>query len=292
MKTFTPVVLLMLGSVCSCTGDTTGNDEPPQVADIRTLDQLSLAQSRVFLRGHSGDWRKDTDYSRGIPAPPIQKPYPEESQLVDLVRPENITIGDMPLARAIKQRRSRREYTDDPLSNEELSFLLWCTQGVSKLVRDENGKIAHHFRTVPSGGARHPFETYLVVNRVDGLTSGIYRFLAVEHKLLLIREDRGLPQNIRDACYGQEHAGQAAVVLVWTAIPYRTEWRYGHIAHRIIAMDAGHVCQNLYLAVESIGGGACAILGYDQARLDKLIDVDGKDEFTIYLATVGKVPAK
>ena len=53
-------------------------------------------------------------------------------------------------------------------------------------------------------------------------------------------------------------------------------------------MEAGHVCQNLYLAAESIGGGACAVSGYDQRSLDKLIDVDGKDQFTIYLAAVGK----
>jgi SagB-type dehydrogenase family enzyme len=174
------------------------------------------------------------------------------------------------------------------LSNEELSFLLWATQGVSEIVKNEKGETTHHLRTVPSGGARHPFETYLVLNRVQGVQPGIYRFLPAAHKLLLVRRAEGLSQSMAAACYGQKHVREAAVVFVWAAVPYRTEWRYGYIAHRMIAMEAGHVCQNLYLAAESIGAGTCAVLGYDQVRLDTLIGVDGKHEFAVYVAPVGK----
>jgi SagB-type dehydrogenase family enzyme len=67
------------------------------------------------------------------------------------------------------------------------------------------------------------------------------------------------------------------------------EWRYGLAAHKVIAIDAGHVCQNLYLACEAIGAGTCAIAAYDQEAMDDLVGLDGKDEFTIYLAPVGKV---
>jgi len=68
------------------------------------------------------------------------------------------------------------------------------------------------------------------------------------------------------------------------------EWRYGLAAHRVIALDAGHVCQNLYLACEAIGAGTCGIAAYNQEAIDQLLRVDGEDEFTIYLAPVGKVP--
>lgn len=287
MKKPISIIIAILILVCSCK-ENTRNDKRTQAERIRTLNEIPIEQLRVFLKGYAGDWRKDTDESKGIPAPSIQKPYPEDAKLIDLVRPENIKVGNMPLAKVINQRRSRRAYTDDSLSNEELSFLLWCTQGISKIVHDEKwGKIV--YRTVPSGGARHPFETYLIINRVEGIKPGIYRFLALEHKLLLIREEKDLPQVIVHICYGQKFVGEAAVIFIWSAIPSRTEWRYNYIAHRMIAMEAGHVCQNLYLATESIGGGACAILGYDQERLDKLIGVDGKDEFAIYMAAVGKI---
>ena len=78
-------------------------------------------------------------------------------------------------------------------------------------------------------------------------------------------------------------------MFVWTALPYRTEWRYATISHKVIAMDAGHMCQNLYLAVEAIQAGTCAIGAYDQDPMDRLIGVDGEEEFVIYVAPVGKV---
>ncbi len=67
------------------------------------------------------------------------------------------------------------------------------------------------------------------------------------------------------------------------------EWRYGLASHKVIALDAGHVCQNLYLACEAIGAGTCAIAAYNQDAMDQLLGVNGRDEFTIYLAPVGKI---
>jgi SagB-type dehydrogenase family enzyme len=66
------------------------------------------------------------------------------------------------------------------------------------------------------------------------------------------------------------------------------EWRYEIAAHKVIAIDAGHVCQNLYLACEAIGAGTCAMAAYDQEGIDRLLRIDGYDEFTIYIASVGK----
>jgi SagB-type dehydrogenase family enzyme len=174
------------------------------------------------------------------------------------------------------------------LSLEELSFLLWATQGVRKAATKDDG-ILRTYRMVPSAGARHPLETYIVVERVDSLTAGLYRYLPVEHKLLLEREETGLAEKVAFACLHQKFIGRGAVVFVWTAIPYRAEWRYSIVAHKMIAQDSGHLCQNLYLAAEAIGAGACAIAAYSQKPMDDLIGVDGEDEFVIYLSPVGKI---
>jgi SagB-type dehydrogenase family enzyme len=222
---------------------------------------------------------------KGIPPPPLEKPYPKDSVLIDLIEPDDTTPEDIPLAKAMKQRESRRRFTTEALKLEELSFLLWATQGVKTI--DKN-KIWTK-RTVPSGGARHPFETYLIVHRVEGLEPGVYRYLPIEHKLLLTDGNRPLPDQVSEACYGQAFVGESAVVFVWAVVPYRTEWRYSVISYKDIAIEAGHICQNLYLACEAIGAGTCAILAYQQEAIDKLIGVDGENEFTIYLAPVGKV---
>jgi len=76
---------------------------------------------------------------------------------------------------------------------------------------------------------------------------------------------------------------------IWVAVPYRMEWRYGLAAHKVIALDAGHVCQNLYLACEAVNAGTCAIAAYDQEELDELLGLDGENEFAVYLAPVGKI---
>jgi len=248
-----------------------------------------MKRYREFLKT---DWWEDvffaefkTAQQRKDPSPPIQKEYPKSAKLIDLVDPTQFTIGQKPLIELIKARRSRRKFSDEPLSMEELSFLLWATQGVTKIIR--NGVATQ--RTVPAGGARHSFETYLAVFAIEGLKPGIYRYLAVEHKLILISHKNNLAEQLGAACMKQQFVGKSAVTLIWTTIPYRTEWSYDKVSHKIIAQDSGHMCQNLYLAAESIGAGTCAIGAYHQDKIDAIIGVDGVDEFTVYIAPVGKV---
>ena len=247
-----------------------------------------MTNYRKYLKNQTllGMSEMETDQMKGLPIPPIQKPYPECANLVDLVSPAEFTLGRMPLIDAIGDRKSRRIYTDESLSLEELSFLLWATQGVRKLIR--NGLVT--LRTVPSGGAMHPFETYLLVNQVEGVEPGIYRYLAIEHKLYpeVTGETQGV-ERIREICNGQSFVGKGAVVFIWTVRPYRTEYRYGDDSLKDILISAGHICQSLYLACESIGAGVCAILAYQQELLDDLIDVNGDEEIALYLAQVGKV---
>ncbi len=247
----------------------------------------SMETYRKFLKSDQWDrfGEMQTDQQKRLPAPPLQKPYPEDAPLLDLVAPGDLTVGTMPLINAINRRQSHRRFTDAALTLEELSFLLWATQGVHEVWR---GGIAVR-RVVPSAGARHPFETYLLINRVEGVEPGLYRYLSLDHKLCFLRTDPALPDKVGTACNGQSFIGTGAVVFMWTVIPYRTEWRYSFISPKIIALDAGHVCQNLYLACEAIGAGTCAIGAYNQRALDEVLGVDGEEEFAIYVAPVGKV---
>ena len=127
-------------------------------------------------------------------------------------------------------------------------------------------------------------------NRVEGLKTGLYRYLPLEHKLCLLSSDAGLAATITDACRaGHSWVKNSAVLFVWTAIPYRKEWRYSILSPKIIALDAGHLCQNLYLACEAIGAGTCAIGAYIQPGIDAALGVDGEEEFTIYIAPVVRI---
>lgn len=167
---------------------------------------------------------------------------------------------------------------------DELGLLLWATQGIREQL-DEGCAM----RTVPSAGCRHAFECYLLVSNITGLDQGVYRYLPIEHAIIIERNAQQFSDELAAATFHQNFIAQAPLTLVWTTIPYRMEWRYDIAAHRVIAFDVGHVCQNLYLACQAIGAGTCAIAAYDQQRMDQLLGVDGEEEFTLYLAPVGKV---
>ena len=227
----------------------------------------------------------NTDQSRGIAAPPFEKPHRPDAIKIDLSSPATgwDSLPEMDVKTAIARRKSRRRYLESLLSLDELSFLLWATQGL-------RGKphVGRACRTVPSAGCRHAFETYLALFHVQGLEQGIYRYLPLSHQLLLEYVPDNLQQKVIEAALGQIFVGKSAVTFIWTAIPYRMEWRYGAASYKVIAIDAGHVCQNLYLACETISAGTCAVAAYDQKRADQLLRVDGDEEFVIYMAPVGK----
>jgi SagB-type dehydrogenase family enzyme len=227
-----------------------------------------------------------TDQNRALKAPPIEKSYNSSLPRIDLPREDWEDVFSIKLTSAIKNRESRRSFLNQSLTLKELSFLLWATQGI-RYISGVNA-----FRNVPSAGCRHALETYLAVFNVNEVDSGVYRYLPLTHQLILEFKDTNLKERMIKACFDQYFVSESAVTFIWTAIPYRMEWRYGLDSHKVIAMDAGHVGQNLYLACEAIGAGTCAIGAYDQEYYDELLKLDGEEEFVIYSAPVGKVPVK
>ena len=227
-----------------------------------------------------------SDQAKKVPYPPLQKDLPEgEFQLIDLPEPEPGILNKVEFDQLLRDRQSWRKYTKDPISLEELSYLLFSSQGVLA----EVGQGYASRRTVPSAGARHPYETYLAVNRVQGLEPGVYLYRPFGHQLAFLERSEHLPDLLTEANLGQKFVGNSAVCFAWACIPYRAEWRYMDHAHKNMLLDAGHICQNLYLAVEALGLGTCAVGAYDQAAMDAIFELDGVDEYVVYLAPVGKI---
>lgn len=251
------------------------------------MNDRLLQQYRSFLKDTI---RKEVDFSntdqnQGLPSPPIEKPFSADALRIDLLKEDSWkNISTVSLSEAIKKRKSHRTFLDRSLKLDELSFLLWAIQGIRHQIDQ-----GHAYRTVPSAGCRHALETYLCILKVEGLEQGVYRYLPQEHQLLFEFSEDRLAEKLVKAVLRQPYPGKAAVTFIWTTLPYRMEWRYGLASHKVIAIEAGHVCQNLYLACEAIGAGTCAIAAYDQEAIDRFLRIDGQDEFVIYVATVGKV---
>lgn len=250
-----------------------------------------MIPGKEALRGTGREFMEKTKYryigksdqQRGVPQPLIEVPADPGKPIIDLPSPASFNIPRTDLQTAMENRQSIRHYSHEPITLDELSFLLWCTQGVKKTYESQVT-----FRMVPSAGARHAFETYVLLNNVEGLEPGLYRFLALSHRLQQLDTDPELPHHITEACLNQQFVLRSGAVFLWTAVPYRMTWRYGERGYRDLHLDAGHVCQNLYLAAEAVGCGVCAIAAFDDDVMDSLLGIDGEEQFLIYLATVGK----
>ena len=252
------------------------------------IQKKLIQEGRDFMKGYSNrpfdDFESDQELK--LPQPPLVK-APMAEQAMPL--PRNFADLELQndLIALLTERKSSRVYTQQSVSLLQLSFLLWAAQGI----KDIRGKSYATLRTVPSGGARHGFETYLLVRNVEGLQPGAYHYLPLGHELEFLHPVDDLPEAITASLVGQSWAAKASVVFYYSFVPYRCEWRYGIWAHRPALMDAGHVGQNLYLACAAIGLGTCAIAAFDTAICDALFELDGEEEFMVYAFPVGTISA-
>ena len=240
-----------------------------------------------------GFWEKtkykhmgDSDQDKGLPKPPLQLECDPDLAIIDLPSPAEYQPPTDEFKKITERRRSVRAYTRKPLTLEELSYLLWSTQGVTKAVPHRTGGEVTR-RIVPSAGARHAFETYLSIINVEGLTPGLYRYLALEHKLVEISTGDDWAPKIVKACLDQSWMLKSGVIFLWAAVTERMTWRYGERGYRYMLLDAGHVGQNMYLAAESINAGSCAIGAYDDDVVNGLLGLDGEKQFVIYIGACG-----
>jgi SagB-type dehydrogenase family enzyme len=232
------------------------------------------------MPGIGAQFYEATKYAAGTPADYGALPQSPLAQ-VDLPKPH--TRGA--LAKLLSSRRSRRKFTGEPISLDEFSFLLWASGGVAA------PGLAPHFRTAPSAGARCPLDTYVIVLRVEGLEKGIYLYRVESHSLELVRKGDFEEPAVK-ATAGQEWIRGSAFVFAWIAEFARTTSRYKDRGYRYVFLDAGHVCQNVYLAAESLGFGTTGIAALVDDEVNALVGADGVERSIVYMAALGKVPAR
>ena len=229
----------------------------------------STKYERGKLPGHRLDWSTK---------PSVYKKYPEAKK-IDL--PPPVVQGGTGLWEVIRSRRSVRAYTRDPMSLANLSQLLWATQGITATMGD------NRLRAAPSAGALYPIETYLLVNRVDGLEPGLYHYDVEAHQVDILKLG-DYSRDVRTGALDQQIAERASVVFIWSAIFQRSKWKYLQRAYRYIFLDAAHIAQNLALAVEGLGLGSCQIGALFDDYLNNLLEFDIDEESVIYMSSVGK----
>lgn len=232
-----------------------------------------------------------TKYRRGelpsAPPPLLRRPDPFKSypSAVRLALPKAEETGLASLGQALRARRSVRDYGPEPLTQVELSLLLWAGQGATRLVQ------GFALRTAPSAGALYPIETYLSVQNVEGVPPGLYHYGVLGHDLeLLVSGDRS--EAVAAAALDQGFISSAAALFIWTAVFARSTWKYRARAYRYIYLDAGHIAQNVALAASALGLGTCPIAALYDEEVNALIGIDGQTESVVYMTSAGRPRSK
>lgn len=246
---------------------------------MKEIDKL-IKNNRNAIKPIWQDLRfSDTPRKQGKPKPLLYKQPKEDAVIVGLTN-EFPNIKQKTLTECIKTRRSLRQYSNVPFSFEELSYVMWETSRVDRHTDSAT------FRTIPTGGATNAMESYVMINNVEGMKPGIYHYVQDKHILALIDEREDVQERTNKAL-SQQLRG-AAMVLILTAVPYRSEYKYSFTAHKMIAMEAGHSGQNASLVAENIDAGAVCLAAYNQKLLDELLQIDGEEEFATYAIPMGK----
>jgi SagB-type dehydrogenase family enzyme len=246
-------------------------------------DRMSDKIGPVFIQRTKYPHLERSDQMLGKDAPEREMNRPEGAKPILLPDPETCPLEDMTVGEAIARRRSVRAFSERALSMEELSFLLWATQGVESVLPG-----GASLRTVPSAGARHALETFILVNRVNPLKPGVYRYLAYDRRIIALPGIESAVASLTGACLNQRMVGASAAAFFWAAVPERMTWRYSQRGYRYLFLDAGHAAQNLYLAAEAIRCGVCAIAAFDDDALNQVLGLDGEKQLALYAAVVGK----
>lgn len=246
-------------------------------------DEL-IKTGRTFMHHMHNDLEWQSDQELKKPQPPLTKAAMSD-KIIDLPKNFSDLVKDSNLTQLLIQRKSSRVYTKEDIDLGTLSYLLWATQGV-KAIRGNNYAT---LRTVPSGGARHPFETYLIIRQCSGITSGLYQYLPMTHQLAYIKKIDDFDTTIDNCVCGQTWVTKANCLFIYTFVAYRCEWRYGIDAHRPAMIDLGHIGENLYLAAAALKLGTCGIAAFDGDYINELIGIDGNEEFAVYTQSLGTI---
>ena len=194
-----------------------------------------------------------------------------------IVLPEPIFDGSFSVEKALLKRRSIREYSDKPITIDEISQLLWAAQGITHF---------EGFRTAPSAGALYPLEVYVAVGNVRDLKTGIYKYNPFKHEIARIKAG-DYRRELSHAALDQEWVENGSVCFVITGVYDRTTGKYGSRGIRYVDMEAGHAAQNLLLQATAMDIGCVTVGAFYDNQVRRLLGI-GSEEFPLYLIPAGK----
>jgi SagB-type dehydrogenase family enzyme len=198
----------------------------------------------------------------------------QQSDLIKLPPPRQ--DSDMSVERALRERRSIREFRDEQISLQQLSQLLWAAQGITS---------REGYRTAPSAGALYPLEVYVLAGNVESLPIGLFRYRPNGHKLVRISNDDRRNQ-MQKAALGQKWIADSAALIAFASVDSRTTGKYGKRGIGYIHIEVGHVAQNVMLQAVALGLGSAVVGAFDDDTVADILKLPERER-PLYLMPIG-----
>jgi SagB-type dehydrogenase family enzyme len=204
-----------------------------------------------------------------------------DAPTVELPKAKAPNVG---LSETLARRHSCRQFSDEPISLEQLGVLLRTGYGV---LGESDGFGGFLERPVPSGGALYPLELYVLAQNVAPPQGGVLHYLPLTHSVEILHTDK-LPRLLTAELFlGQPYLASASAIIVIAAVVERSLWKYEDRGYRYILLEAGHVAQNVILCATGLGLGALPLGGFFDDDLSALLRLDRDREIAIYGVAVG-----
>jgi SagB-type dehydrogenase family enzyme len=211
-----------------------------------------------------------TVYYKGYPRlPAIQLPKATLKKSISLVS-------------TLERRESSRAFSTTPLTLHELSTLLYYAAGLRK--PDMGGEAKRFY---PSAGARYPLEVYPVAMNVADIRPGLYHYYVRQHALEILEISDEITLEL-SPFLSDDWMRKAPLVLAISAVFARSQMKYGERGYRHILVEAGHMCQNIYLVATALGISCCSSGGFVDNFWNNLIDLDDRLEAIVALIFLGR----
>jgi SagB-type dehydrogenase family enzyme len=192
-------------------------------------------------------------------APVLGTRQPVPAPDVDLALPPGDARQRTSLIDALARRRSRRATPDEPLSVDQLAWLLGSA---ARATADDR-------RPHPSAGAAYPLHVDVVVLRCDGVPAGVHRYEPVSHGLRTIAA--GDPAAAVGAAFGRDWVRRARVVIVLSADLTDATDVHAVRGYRYALLEAGHLGQNVLLLAAAADLPACPLGGFADTTLTGMV---------------------
>lgn len=181
------------------------------------------------------------------------------------------TTGKLTFEEALAKRRSVRQFSTLPLKRSQIGQLLWAGQGVTDPQRG--------LRTAPSAESLYPMELFVATNE------GVFNYRPTEHSLQQLSE-QDIRSELARATLTPEPVTTAPCSIVVAGYTRRFAGRLGKRAGTFVAMEAGHIAQNIQLQAVCMGLGSVPIGGLDPAAVRNICNLSRELE-PLYVISVG-----